>query len=172
VENVIGGSDTDILIGDDSANELDGGTGGSDILVGLGGDDNLTVHGSGRNILIGGDGTDTLDASDNNGNNLLIGAGTNYDLNIAALCSLMAEWGRTDIGIDARISHLTGTAGGRNGSYKLTNSTVHCDSHPLVFDILTGSTGTSGSNWFITFPDDVVTNTVRSGDRQTPLSRS
>ena len=156
VENVIGGSDTDILIGDDNNNDLDGGTGGSDILVGLGGNDTLTVHGSGSNILIGGDGSDTLDASDNNGNNLLIGARTDYDHNIAALCSLMAEWSRTDIGIVARISHLTGTAGGRNGSVKLTSLTVHYDSTSGVHDTLTGSTGTIGSDWFITFPGDVV----------------
>ena len=58
IQNVVGGSANDILIGDAGANILIGGE-GNNVLSGVGGDDTLT-GGSGRDILIGGAGTDVL----------------------------------------------------------------------------------------------------------------
>jgi methionine-rich copper-binding protein CopC len=57
IENAVGGSGADVLMGNDAANRLDGGA-GDDELGGLGGDD-LLVPGGGNNVLDGGTGTDT-----------------------------------------------------------------------------------------------------------------
>ncbi|MDQ8731417.1 glycerophosphodiester phosphodiesterase family protein [Bradyrhizobium sp. LHD-71] len=58
VENVIGGSADDILIGDDAANHLDGGA-GNDTLKGGAGDDTLW-GGEGNDVLDGGSGDDAV----------------------------------------------------------------------------------------------------------------
>jgi Ca2+-binding RTX toxin-like protein len=59
IENLTGGSGSDILIGDDGGNILGGG-GGNDTLVGGAGDD--TLRGDvGKDTLVGGAGNDTLD---------------------------------------------------------------------------------------------------------------
>jgi Ca2+-binding RTX toxin-like protein len=124
VENAAGGFGPDILIGSAAANALFGNA-GDDILIGLAGNDTL-IGDYGSDILIGGNGADTLIGGTGD---LLIAGRTNYDLNLAALTSLMAEWGRPDAGYAARIGHLQGTlTGGRNGSYVLTPSTVIGDS--------------------------------------------
>ncbi|MSP67037.1 MAG: hypothetical protein EXQ96_02855 [Alphaproteobacteria bacterium] len=65
VENVIGGSGGDVLLGDGADNQLEGG-GGDDVLVGRGGDDQLEgvggndvlTGGLGDDLLVGGDGAD------------------------------------------------------------------------------------------------------------------
>ncbi len=60
VENVIGGSDNDILTGNDNANTLDGGAnGGADTLTGLGSND-ILIGGGGNDRLDGGAGNDTM----------------------------------------------------------------------------------------------------------------
>ncbi|MES0810626.1 DUF5801 repeats-in-toxin domain-containing protein [Roseibium sp. SCPC15] len=69
--DAVGGSSDDILIGDDSANHLQG-SGGNDLLVGLGGNDDLSGDegddrlrgGAGFDRLDGGQGTDTADYSE------------------------------------------------------------------------------------------------------------
>ena len=59
IENVIGGSDSDTIIGSDVANVLDGGAGvGADTIDGGAGDDVL-IGGLGDDVLIGGLGNDT-----------------------------------------------------------------------------------------------------------------
>jgi Ca2+-binding RTX toxin-like protein len=58
VENVIGGSDGDTLVGNGAPNVLDGRE-GDDMLVGAGADDTLQGAG-GNDTLMGGDGDDTL----------------------------------------------------------------------------------------------------------------
>jgi len=58
IENAIGGSGNDVLIGNSLNNRLEGGA-GDDVLEGREGDDVL-VPGSGRNRVDGGPGTDTL----------------------------------------------------------------------------------------------------------------
>jgi len=62
----------------------------SNVLVGGAGNDQLT-GGGGADILIGGAGKDTLQAG--SGSDLLINGSTAYDVNLAALLALSAEWG-------------------------------------------------------------------------------
>ena len=57
IENAIGGSGNDTLLGNDSANRLEGGT-GNDQLDGKAGND-ILIGGAGDDTLIGGTGTDT-----------------------------------------------------------------------------------------------------------------
>jgi hypothetical protein len=144
IENVTGGAGNDILIGDDSVNVFDGG-GGNDVLTGNGGDDVLN-GGDGSDIVIGGDGADVLHGD--LGNDLLIGGSTDYDYSLAALNSLMAEWGRTDVSYSAKIAHLSTSSGGRNGSIVLNSSTVHTDGS---IDALYGD---DGLNWFLIYGDE------------------
>ena len=97
----------------------------NNVLVGGAGNDSL-YGGSGRDLLIGGLGADTLRAA--YGGAILIGGYTQYDANLPALLAIMKEWGRTDVDYNTRVKHLQGTsAGGLNGSYRLTTTTVHDD---------------------------------------------
>jgi hypothetical protein len=112
----------------------------NNVLVGGAGNDSL-YGGSGRDLLIGGLGADTLRAA--SGGSILIGGYTQYDANLPALFAIMKEWGRTDADYNTRVKHLQGTlAGGLNGSYRLTTTTVHDDA---VVDSLNGW---SGMDWF------------------------
>ena len=79
VENVLGGSGADTLVGSALPN----------LLVGNGGDDTLR-GGAGRDTLIGGNGKDKLfgDADDD----LLIGSRTTYDGNLPFLLTIRFEW--------------------------------------------------------------------------------
>ena len=89
IENVIGSSRDDLLVGTDSNNTLLGG-GGNDMMTGLQGDDVLDGGGgndrlrgqSGNDTLIGGDGDDRLEGAIGNdvlaggaGNDVLLGGG-------------------------------------------------------------------------------------------------
>jgi hypothetical protein len=99
--------------------------GGNDILIGGQGDD-LLIGGQGRDILVGGIGHDTLRAG--TGDDILIGGGTTYDANDAALEAIMKEWARTDADYTTRVGQVEGTlAGGLNGMYFLNASTVQDD---------------------------------------------
>ncbi|MFN2201508.1 MAG: calcium-binding protein, partial [Caldilineaceae bacterium] len=68
IENIVGSSQDDVLIGNAAANRLEGGAGddvlrgeaGNDMLLGDEGNDTL-VGGAGNDTLDGGDGTDTVD---------------------------------------------------------------------------------------------------------------
>ncbi|MCW2393507.1 beta strand repeat-containing protein [Sphingobium sp. B11D3A] len=70
IENVVGGTGADVIIGDGMANSLDGGAGndtisgagGNDTLLGNDGDD-LLVGGAGNDVINGGSGVDTVDYS-------------------------------------------------------------------------------------------------------------
>jgi Ca2+-binding RTX toxin-like protein len=109
----------------------------------LGGDGrDLLYAGAGRDLLIGGLGADVLRAG--GGDDILIGGTTAFDANFAALSSLIAEWGRTNLGYSARVDHLTGaTSGGLNGSNLLTASTVFDDA---AVDELYGE---GNQDWFL-----------------------
>ena len=84
---------------------IDGG-GGSDVVdvrgsaannVLMGGDGADTLYGgAGRDLLIGGLGADVLRAG--GGDDILIGGMTDFDTNVAALASVLADWGRTNLG--------------------------------------------------------------------------
>jgi Ca2+-binding RTX toxin-like protein len=128
------------IFGDGGNDNLDaGGSNANNVVVGGSGNDKL-FGGAGRDILIGGVGEDVLRAGV--GGDIMIGESTDYDSNIGALTALLAEWGRTDIGYNARVGHLQGLAGGLNGPYVLTNATVHNDA---VSDDLFGG---AGEDWF------------------------
>jgi hypothetical protein len=113
----------------------------NNVLVGGAGNDGL-YGGSGRDLLIGGLGADTLRAA--YGGAMLIGGTTDYDANLPALLAIMKEWGRTDADYNTRLKHLQGTlAGGLNGSYRLTATTMHDDN---AIDTLLGW---AGMDWFV-----------------------
>jgi Ca2+-binding RTX toxin-like protein len=129
---LFGGAGNDTFITDDSI--------ANNVLVGGAGNDSL-YGGSDRDLLIGGMGADTLRAG--HGGAILIGGYTEYDANLPALLAIMKEWGRTDADYNTRVKHLQGTsAGGLNGSYRLTTATVHDDA---VVDSLNGW---DGMDWF------------------------
>jgi Ca2+-binding RTX toxin-like protein len=107
----------------------------NNVLCGGAGQDDLE-GGSGRDLLIGGLGNDELEGGD--GGDILIGGTTDYDNNLVALGAILAEWGRTDLGFDARVNHLRGQPGGLNGPYVLTAVTVHADG---AYNELTGGNG-------------------------------
>jgi hypothetical protein len=112
IQNVFGGAGNDFLTGSAT---------GNNILVGNGGNDTLTGVGSGYSILIGGDGSDTL-TNNGSGAALMIGGKSSLDNNVTALLSLMSEWSRTDETTAQKLAHLTGTAGGLNGTTYLKSS--------------------------------------------------
>ncbi|MCE5267526.1 MAG: Ig-like domain-containing protein [Planctomycetaceae bacterium] len=110
-------------------------------LVGSDGADTIW-GGGGRDLLLGGAGADALRAD--NGDDILIGGTTDFDTNLAALTALLTEWGRIDLGYQARIDHLTGTTGGGwNSGYLLTPLSVHSDA---AVDQLYGE---QGRDWFL-----------------------
>jgi Ca2+-binding RTX toxin-like protein len=160
IRNVSGGKGNNLLVGDAKHNVLIGGTG--------------------RNILIGGAGADVLDASASRGDNILIGGTTDYDLSVAALDAIFAEWTRTDLGFRQRLSDLEGGSGSGanplnrvNGqAILLTPSTVHADASP---DTLTGTnqtdpaTGARAHNWYFFDWDDVIVNFLISSDQKTQV---
>jgi hypothetical protein len=100
-------------------------------------------------LLIGGGGADMLYAG--SGGDILIGGTTDYDTNLAALNAIMAEWSRTDLSYDQRITQLDGSMpGGLNGAYVLSAATVHDDGDSDEF------VGGGGLDWYFASADDVV----------------
>jgi Ca2+-binding RTX toxin-like protein len=129
-----------LLFGGDGNDTLDAsGSSANNVLVG-GSDNDLLYGGNSHDLLIGSLGADTLRAG---GAAILIGGTTDYDANVQALLAITKEWGRTDVDYTTRVKHLQGTlAGGQNGSYRLTATTVHADS---VADSLFGG---AGMDWY------------------------
>ncbi len=79
VENVLGSQGDDILVGDALSN----------VLVGYAGDDRL-YGGLGRDVLIGGDGIDSVRGQGDD--DLMVGARTVFDNNVAALTNIQNTW--------------------------------------------------------------------------------
>jgi hypothetical protein len=128
---------------------------GNNVLVGGGGNDVL-IGGDGRDVLIGGAGSDVLRGG--RGSDLLIAGSTDFDSNVQALSSIMAEWdSSTDYA--TRIAHLSGTlSGGLNNGFLLTGGTggtVHDDGAGNLLD------GDSGQDWFFANLDGVGNNGVK-----------
>jgi hypothetical protein len=165
------------------------GSQGNDLIVGNANPSTLT-GGTGRNILIGGAGQATLDASHGTSDNILIGGTTDWDLNLAALEAIMAEWDRTDLGFADRRSDLVNGSNAQgktplnivNGqlillkpatSPKSSSGTVHANA---LADTLIGSTaidpatGKRVHNWFLYALDDVIENYVSSSDKRDHLT--
>jgi hypothetical protein len=129
IQNVTGGSGSDILVGSSLGN----------ILIGAGGNDNL-FSGAGRSVLIGGTGGDMIKGG--GASDLLLGGTTNFDSNHAALMSILKEWQRTDKTYAQRVADLK-NGGGLNGANKLVlGTTVHDDG---AADTLTGN---ASQDWF------------------------
>jgi hypothetical protein len=169
IEHVTGSKGNNLLVGDANANVLVGGTG--------------------RNVLIGGKGADALDAHLSVDDNILIGGTTDWDMNLAALEAIMAEWDRTDLNFNDRRSDLLNGTNGQgkpplnivNGRLILltpatnpasNNGTVHADG---ASDTLTGTnavnpaTGKRAHNWFFYDALDVLINYLSSSDRKNPV---
>ncbi len=121
------------LYGDDGNDTLTGGQ-GNDLLVGGDGNDKLSDV-DGTNVLLGGAGADRL--AGGKGDDLLIAGPTDFDNDLLALNDIVAEW-TSGSPYEDRIAHLTGTAGGNNGTTFLSNATVHDDG---VKDVLIGAKG-------------------------------
>jgi parallel beta-helix repeat protein len=168
--NVTGSIGNDVLVGDAKANVLIGGTG--------------------RNILIGHGGGDTLDAGRATSDNIVIGGWTAWDMSLAALNALFAEWTRTDLGFrDRRSDLLNGTNGQGltplntvNGQLVLltpatnptsSNGTVHSDG---VLDKLIGTnladpaTHKRAHNWFLYDALDMLLNYDPTSDAKNKVA--
>lgn len=106
------------LFGDLGNDRLKGGN-GPNALVGGDGDDEL-IGSQGNDVLIGGRGVDRLVG--NQGDDLLVAGFTDHDSNLVALCAILKEWSRTDLGYQARVDDIW-YGRGWNGSYRLNNVT-------------------------------------------------
>ena len=126
---------------------------GNDILVGGSGNDILS-GGAGRDIIIGGAGTDKL--LGHGGDDILIGGTTTFDGNLVALNAIRNEW-TSGKSYATRVAHLDGAscAGGLNGSYVLTSSTVNLG---ITNDTITGA---ASSDWFWATTLDITDRTSK-----------
>lgn len=145
-ENVIGGSQNDILVGNAAGNRLTGGS-GYNILVGLNGNDFLST-GNGRDVLIGGLGRDTLNGG--GGDDVVIAGRTSFDENMTSLNVIRNEWTSAK-SYTHRVSSLRTGVGSplvslRSKAYVLNDANES--------DSLTGGIGT---DWYFRAVDDAVT---------------
>ncbi|MFO0841172.1 MAG: PKD domain-containing protein [Gemmataceae bacterium] len=107
----------------------------ADVLLGGGGNDTL-FGGAGRDLLIGGAGRDWLVGS---GGDVLIGGRTDFDRDVPALGSLLAEWGSSrDFAVRANnLQGVSPTADRLNGTVFLTvrgdDRTVHTSGEDVVW---------------------------------------
>jgi hypothetical protein len=130
IQNVIGGSGNNTLVGNAVGNILIGGAG-----------TNVITSGSGRSLLIGGTGSATITGGP--ADDILIAGTTTFDTDKAALMAILKEWQRTDKTYTERIADLR-NGGGYNGANKLIW-------HTTVLDNDRGSSqliGGAGLDWF------------------------
>ncbi|MCI0456007.1 MAG: hypothetical protein L0Z62_03385 [Gemmataceae bacterium] len=149
IQNVLGGAGNDILVGNAQANRLEGR--------------------DGRDVLIGGDAVDVLLGGA--GEDILIGGTTAFDMDLAALQAIRAEWtsGRS---YAARIDNLRGVAnvGPRlNGPAVLTTGPTGTVQDDGDVDTLTGG---AGMDWFFArvlpaLPADLID--AVAGERVDPV---
>lgn len=137
VENAVGGSGDDSLLGNSLPN----------VLVGNAGNDGLTGNG-GNDILIGGLGQDTL--AGGSGDDILIAGFTRYDSNFGNLNTLLAAWNDAGVSFQQRIANLRGGVGGPAISLVAGGSVMN-DNSPR--DSLRGHEGT---DWFFGAIDDLL----------------
>ncbi len=146
LENVIGGSQDDILSGNSLANSLTGG-GGNNILVGNAGKDTL-IAGTGRDILIGGLGLDTL--SGGGSDDILIAGRTTSDANVINLRKIQTQWISANP-YQTRIANLRTGVGVPQVSLKAKVNVLNDAGED---DSMTGGTGT---DWYFRANDDAIT---------------
>ena len=137
IQNVIGGSGNDTLIGSNAGS----------VLVGGPGNDTLTAGGG--SLLIGGLGKDTLNGG--SGQDILIGGTTAYDSKTAALDAILASWTTASKGNMGSISAEVGLL--KVGIppmflYPLNTTTVVDD---MAQDVLTSGVG---ADWYLTGQTD------------------
>lgn len=146
-DNVDAGDGNDMVMAGGGNDTVTGGN-GNDILVGGDGDDAMN-GGDDYDLIIGGRGADTI--TGNKGEDLLIGGWTSFDDDLAALNAVMAEWGSNST-YAIRIGHLSGGAGGLNGSVFLHgNDASGGIGNQTVFDdnTIDRLTGSQGVDWFL-----------------------
>jgi Ca2+-binding RTX toxin-like protein len=152
VENAIGGSGNDTLIGNALGNILIGGP-GNDTLLG----------GAGRSLLIGGLGSDSLVGG--SGDDILVAGRTAYDANSLALQIILGVWQQTGLDYSTRIADLR-TGVGWHQAYRLVWGTTVADDGAA--DSLTGG---AGLDWFFANPgpsgitDTITDLDVRAGEQ-------
>ncbi|MGB0747408.1 MAG: VCBS domain-containing protein, partial [Magnetospiraceae bacterium] len=138
VEDIIGTSGDDTILGDANANEFRGNQ-GADYLDGRGGDDSLVGNG-GDDTLLGGTGDDTL-----------IGASGNDTLNGGTGFDIAASWGLGPVLIDLDAGTMTGPSDGTDTlisieggrGYRLYDDTLIGDGNANYFNDGDGSAYTS-----------------------------
>ncbi len=129
-----GGGATDWLRGGQGDDILNGGA-GWDLIAGR----------DGRDFLLGGTGTDLVVGHQED--DILVGGVYENDTDRNALAAIMAEWTRTDLGYNDRVSNLQ-NGGGLNGSFLLNGSTVFDDDEiDLLF-------GLQGQDYFLAGSSD------------------
>jgi hypothetical protein len=126
----------------------------------VGGSGQNTLVGAGRCLLIGGAGPAQL--TEGSSDSLVIAGTTIYDLQDAALESILDEWDRTDLTFAQRAAHLQ-SGGGLNGSNVLTLATVNGNGK---VDTIVGGLGQA---WIMASAYDVVP-PLKSNDQLTKLS--
>lgn len=142
IENATGSGGTDILIGNEQNNVLDG-NGGGDLLIGADGNDTLRGDG-GNDELMGGDGNDSLLGSD--GNDTLNG-GSNNDTLIGGLDVDSIDGGSGNDLIQVVGYNFWDSVDGGSGTDTLDHSGSAYTGNTLNFDtgVATGSAYNSGS---------------------------
>ncbi|MCE9643114.1 MAG: M10 family metallopeptidase C-terminal domain-containing protein [Candidatus Andersenbacteria bacterium] len=148
IENAIGGSGADTIVGNSADNTLTGNA-GNDIMFGQDGADTIN-GGAGKDIIIGGKGADTIVADSSSTGDIMIADETSYSnsstVNTSALSAIRTEWALTSTSYANRVAHIQGTlAGGLNGTYQLKTSTLQADSDSDSMD----GNSSSVKNWYI-----------------------
>ena len=145
VENAVGGTGSDTLLGNAVANRLTGGP-GDNILVGMESGDILEA-GSGRDILIGGLGLDILKGDA--GDDIMIAGRTTSDTSVSNLNTLRTQWVSANL-YPTRITNLRAGVGSPLVSLKARTNVLNDAGED---DVLYGGTGI---DWFIRAADDVI----------------
>jgi hypothetical protein len=146
-DSIDAGAGNDVVLAGAGNDTVQGGT-GNDILVGGAGDD-ILVGGDGRDVIIGGFGADDLTGGKDE--DLLIAGWTSFDDDPAALNAVMDEWA-SGASHANRVAHLSGSAGGLNGTCFLRGSDVADGAgNQTVFDdnAVDRLTGSQGADWFL-----------------------
>ena len=131
IENLMGGSGNDTIVGSSLANRLEGGP-GNDTISGGGGNDTL-VGGAGNDTLSGDDGNDTFDEEDTSNGADTMNGGTGIDV---------ADYSQRTQGVTVTIDDIAND--GRTGAAETDNIKTDVENvtgSSTVANVLTGSSG-------------------------------
>jgi Ca2+-binding RTX toxin-like protein len=149
IENAMGGTGSDTLLGNALANRLTGGN-GNNILVGFEGAD-ILVAGSGRDILIGGLGLDVLNGGA--GEDILIAGRTTSDTSLSNLNTLHRHW----ISGNAYATRITNLRAGVGSPLVSLKAKINVLNDAGEDDVMVGG---GNADWFFRALDDVITDLV------------